>query len=150
MDDVDRNILAALQKDGRLTVTELAERVRLSLSPCHRRLRALESSGAISGYHAHLDAQALGLAFDALVFVTMRDANRDTLAAFEEATADIPHVVQAQRLFGDPDYLLRIVTKDLAAFQQLYDDRLASLPGVQRLTSTLVMKSIVENRSLPL
>ena len=150
MDDVDRNILAALQKDGRLTVTELAERVRLSLSPCHRRLRALESSGAISGYHARLNAQALGLAFDALVFVTMRDANRDTLTAFEEATTDISHVVQAQRLFGDPDYLLRIVTKDLAAFQQLYDHRLVSLPGVQRLTSTLVMKSIVENRPLPI
>lgn len=139
-----------LQKDGRLTVTELAVRVRLSLSPCHRRLRSLERSGAISGYHAHLDAHALGLTFHALVFVTMRDANRDTLAAFEQATADIPHVLQAQRLFGDPDYLLRIVAKDLAAFQQLYDERLAALPGVQRLTSTLVMKSIVDNRPLPL
>jgi DNA-binding Lrp family transcriptional regulator len=150
MDDVDRKILAALQRDGRLTITELAERVRLSLSPCHRRLRALERSGAISGYHAHLDAHALGLGFEALVFVTMRDANRDTLSAFEQATADVPHVLQAQRLFGDPDYLLRIVARDLAAFQQLYDDRLATLPGVQRLTSTLVMKSIVENRPLPL
>ena len=150
MDDVDRRILAALQQDGRLTITELAERVRLSLSPCHRRLRALERSGAISGYRAHLDAHALGLTFEALVFVTMRDAKRDTLAAFEQATADIPHVLQAQRLFGDPDYLLRIVTRDLAAFQQLYDDHLAALPGVQRLSSTLVMKSIVENRPLPL
>jgi DNA-binding Lrp family transcriptional regulator len=150
MDDVDRKILAALQQDGRLTITELAGRVRLSLSPCHRRLRALERSGAISGYHAHLDAHALGLGFEALVFVTMRDAERDTLSAFEQATADVPHVLQAQRLFGDPDYLLRIVTRDLAAFQQLYDDRLATLPGVQRLTSTLVMKSIVENRPLPL
>ena len=110
MDDVDRKILAALQQDGRLTITELAERVRLSLSPCHRRLRALERSGAISGYRAHLDAHALGLTFEALVFVTMRDAKRDTLAAFERATADIPHVLQAQRLFGDPDYLLRILT----------------------------------------
>ena len=80
----------------------------------------------------------------------MRDADRDTLAAFEQAIADIPHVLQAQRLFGDPDYLLRIITRDLAAFQQLYDDRLATLPGVQRLSSTLVMKSVVENRPLPL
>ena len=89
MDDVDRRILAALQQDGRLTITELAERVRLSLSPCHRRLRALERSGAIRGYRAHLDAHALGLTFEALVFVTMRDA-KHTLAAFERATADIP------------------------------------------------------------
>ena len=150
MDRIDRKILAELQQDGRLTITELAERVRLSLSPCHRRLRALELSGAISGYRAHLDAHALGLTFDAIVFVTMRESSRDTLAAFEQATADIPNVLQAQRLFGDPDYLLRIVTKDLAAYQQLYDDQLAALPGVQRLTSTLVMKSIVENRPLPL
>ena len=128
MDDVDRKILAALQQDGRLTITELAARVRLSLSPCHRRLRALERSGAIRGYRAHLDAHALGLTFEAVVFVTMRDANRDTLAAFERATADIPHVLQAQRLFGDPDYLLRIVTRDLAAFQQLYDDDRAPTP----------------------
>jgi DNA-binding Lrp family transcriptional regulator len=129
---------------------ELAERVRLSVSPCHRRLRALERAGAISGYHAHLDANALGLTFDALVFVTMRSADRDTIAAFEQAVADIPHVLHAQRLFGDPDYLLRVIAPDLPAFQKLYDDRLATLPGVQRLTSTLVMKSIVENRALPL
>ncbi|MEU5646100.1 Lrp/AsnC family transcriptional regulator [Streptomyces milbemycinicus] len=150
MDEVDRKILAELQRDGRLTVTELAERVRLSVSPCHRRLRALEHSGAIRGYRAQLDADVLGLTFEALVFVTMRYEDRDTVAAFEQAVVDIPHVMQAQRLFGDPDYLLRVVTRDLAAFQKLYDDRLATLPGVQRLSSTLVMKSVVENRPLPL
>jgi len=150
MDDADRRILAELQQDGRLTVTELAERVRLSVSPCHRRLRALERSGAISGYRAHLDAHALGLSFEALVFVTMRGADRDTLDSFEEAVAAIPNVLQAQRLFGDPDYLVRVITRDLPAFEKLYDDRLATLPGVQRLTSTLVMKSVVENRPLPL
>ncbi|MGY0055343.1 Lrp/AsnC family transcriptional regulator [Streptomyces sp. LZ34] len=150
MDEVDQRILTELQRDGRLTVTELAERVRLSVSPCHRRLRALERSGAISGYRAQLDAGVLGLTFEALVFVTMRYEDRDTVAAFEQAVADIPYVLQAQRLFGDPDYLLRVVTRDLAAFQKLYDDRLATLPGVQRLSSTLVMKSVVENRPLPL
>ncbi|WP_031160377.1 Lrp/AsnC family transcriptional regulator [Streptosporangium roseum] len=150
MDDVDRKILAELQQDGRLTLTDLAERVRISLSPCHRRLRALERSGAISGYHAALDAHALGLTFEALVFVTMRAADRTTVDAFEQAVAAVPHVLQAQRLFGDPDYLLRVITRDLPAFQQLYDERLATLPGVQRLSSTLVMKSVVENRPLPL
>ena len=149
MDDVDRKILAELQRDGRLTLTELAERVRLSLSPCHRRLRALEQSGAISGYRAHLDAHLLGLTFNALVFVTMRAADRDTVDAFERAVAAIPHVVQAQRLFGDPDYLLRVVSADLPAFQRLYDERLATLPGVRRLTSTLVMKQVVRDRPLP-
>jgi len=150
MDVLDRKILAELQQDGRLTVTELAERIGLSLSPCHRRLRALERSGAISGYRAHLDANALGLTFEALVFVTMRSADRATVDAFEQAVAAIPHVRQAQRLFGDPDYLLRVITRDLPAYQRVYDDSLATLPGVQRLSSTLVMKSVVENRPLPL
>jgi len=150
MDALDRKILAELQQDGRLTVTELAGRVGLSLSPCHRRLRALEQSGAISGYHAHLDANALGLTFEALAFATMRAGDRDTVDAFEQAVAAIRQVLQAQRLFGDPDYLLRIITRDLPAYQKLYDNRLATLPGVQRLSSTLVMKSVVENRPLPL
>jgi DNA-binding Lrp family transcriptional regulator len=150
VDAVDRKILAELQQDGRLTITELAERVGLSISPCHRRLRTLERSGAISGYHAHLDANNLGLTFEALVFVTMRSGDRDTVHDFEKSVAAIPHVRQAQRLFGEPDYLLRVITADLHAFQKLYDECLASLPGVQRLSSTLVMKSVVENRPLPL
>jgi DNA-binding Lrp family transcriptional regulator len=81
VDEIDRKILAELQQDGRLTVTELAERVRLSVSPAHRRLRALERSGAIAGYRAHLDAHALGLTFEALVFVTMRTPSASRGAA---------------------------------------------------------------------
>ena len=150
MDAIDRRILAELQQDARLTVTELADRVRLSISPCHRRLRALERSGAISSYRAHLDATALGLTFHALVFVTLRAADRETVAQFEEAVTGIPQVLLAQRLFGDPDYLLRVVARDLPQYQQVYDERLATLPGVERLRSTLVMRTVVENRPLPL
>jgi DNA-binding Lrp family transcriptional regulator len=97
-----------------------------------------------------LDASVLGLTFEALVFVTMRYADRQTVAAFEEHVADIPNVLQAQRLFGDPDYLLRVVARDLPAYRQLYDERLATLPGILRLSSTLVMKSVVDARPLPL
>ena len=150
MDAIDRKILAELQRDGRLTITELADRIRLSVSPCHRRLRALENSGAISGYRAQLDAHTLGLTFEALVFVTMRASDRSTLEKFEQSVTEIPNVLQAQRLFGDPDYLLRVITRDLTAFQRLYDEQLTALPGVQRLTSTLVMKSLAEGRPLPL
>lgn len=150
MDALDRQILAELQRDGRLTVTELAERVGLSVSPCHRRLRALEQAGAISGYRAHLNAKALGLTFEALVFVTMHGADRRTLDAFEQAVAAVVEIQQVQRLFGDPDYLLRIITRDLPAFQEVYDGQLATLPGVQRMRSTLVMKTVVENRPLHL
>ncbi|ROP77169.1 DNA-binding Lrp family transcriptional regulator [Stenotrophomonas rhizophila] len=150
MDITDQRILAELQKDGRLTVTELAERVGLSVSPCHRRVRALEQSGAIRGYRAELDPATLGLKFSALVFITLRDGDRRAVDAFEHAVADVPQVLQAQRLFGDPDYLLHVITRDLAAFRQLYDEHLSALPGVQRLTSTLVMKDVVIDRPLPL
>jgi DNA-binding Lrp family transcriptional regulator len=149
VDLIDRKILAVLQDEGRLTLTELAARVKLSLSPCHRRLRELERSGAIRGYRAVVDPVALGLTFEALVFVTMLQEDRETLMSFEEAVSEIPNVLLAQRLFGDPDYLLRIVTADLAAYQLLQDNRLSLLPGVARMNSTLVMKRVVDNRPLP-
>lgn len=150
MDRIDRNILAELQKDGRLSVTELAERVGLSLSPCHRRVRALEESGVLLGYRAQLDPIALGLTFSAMVFVTLREGDRTAVEAFENALVALPQVVDAQRLFGEPDYLLHVITQDLPAFQRLYDESLSSLPNVQRLTSTLVMKRVVQDRPLPL
>ena len=79
----------------------------------------------------------------------MRQEDRETLMGFEEGLAAIPEVLQAERLFGEPDYLLRIITRDLAAYQRLQDDKLSVLPGVQRMTSTLVMKRIADNRPLP-
>jgi DNA-binding Lrp family transcriptional regulator len=149
VDRIDRQILAELQDDGRLTVTELADRVRLSLSPCHRRLRALERSGAISGYRARLNPQVLGLGFEALVFATMNTSDGDILTAFEQQVAASQHVLTALRLFGQPDYLLRVVAADLAEFQRLYDAELGKLPGVQRLTTSLIMKIVVEDKPLP-
>lgn len=150
MDAIDRKILAELQANGRLTLTDLAARVGLSTSPCHRRLRELERSGVISGYRAMVDPATVGLGFEVLTFVTMAREDRDTLLAFEDGVAAIPNVLEAERLFGDPDYLLRIVTTDLTAYQVLEDDHLCALPGVQRITSTLVMKRIAHQRPLPL
>ncbi|MBJ7221500.1 MULTISPECIES: Lrp/AsnC family transcriptional regulator [unclassified Brenneria] len=150
MDKIDRRILAELQSDGRLSVTELAGRVGLSLSPCHRRVRALEQSGVIRGYRAQLEPCNLGLNFSAIVFVTLKEGDRHAVDAFESAIVEIPQVIQGQRLFGDPDYILHVITRDLPAFQQCYDDKLSTLPGVRRLTSTLVMKDVVQNRLLPL
>jgi DNA-binding Lrp family transcriptional regulator len=150
VDATDREILALLQQEGRLTVTELADRVRLSISPCHRRLRALEASGTITGYRAQLDPKAVGLGFESLVFVTMRQSDSATLEQFEAGVAKVRNIVQAQRLFGDPDFLLRVVAKDLEDFQRLYDAELANLHGVQRLMSTLIMKTVVDTRPLPI
>jgi len=150
MDAIDRKIIAELQAEGRLTVTELAQRVGLSVAPCHRRLRELERAGAIRGYRAVVDPAAIGLGFEVLVQVTMDREDAATVADFERGLAQIPEVRHAERLFGDPDYLLRVATADIAAYQTLRDERLATLPGVGRLTSTIVMKRVVDERPYPL
>ena len=150
MNKLDKKILVHLQAEGRLSVTELAERIGLSVSPCHRRVKVLEDTGVIQGYRAQLNPELVGLNFSAIIFVTLKDGNRDSLHAFEAAIIDIPQIVQAQRLFGDPDYLLQIMTTNLASFQKLYDEKLSAIPSIQRLTSTIVMKDVVSGRALPI
>ena len=150
MNKLDKKILAHLQAEGRLPVTELAERIGLSVSPCHRRVKVLEDTGVIQGDRAQLNPELVGLNFSAIIFVTLKDGNRDSLHAFEAAIIDIPQIVQAQRLFGDPDYLLQIMTTNLASFQKLYDEKLSAIPSIQRLTSTIVMKDVVSGRLLPI
>jgi DNA-binding Lrp family transcriptional regulator len=149
MDAVDRKIIAELQAEGRLTVTELAERIKLTVAPCHRRLRELERVGVIRGYRAVIDPAALGLGFEVLVYVTMEREDAETIARFESGLAEVAEVRHAERLFGDPDYLVRVAAADIAAYQTLRDEKLATLPGVQRLTSTIVMKRVVDDRPFP-
>lgn len=141
MDKIDKKILAELQADGRLSVTELAHKVGLSLSPCHRRVKALQETGIIKGYRAQLDISQLGLNFSTIVFVTLKNGDKDSVLSLEEAILKVPQIVKAQRLFGDPDYLLHVVTYDLESYQKLYDEHLSALPNVQRLISTMVMKN---------
>lgn len=123
-----------------MSATDLAHRVGLSLSSCHRRLKDLEQSGAIERYRAVVSPEAVGLHFEAILFVTLGRTDLETIGAFEAAVTAVPNVVDAQRLFGEIDYMLRVLTRDLAAYQELYDTALGGLPGVQRLTSTMVMK----------
>ncbi|AXJ09204.1 Lrp/AsnC family transcriptional regulator [Arthrobacter sp. PM3] len=149
IDDIDRNILRHLQTDGRMTATALAAKVGLTVAPCHRRLRDLETAGIIRGYRADVDPAAVGLGFEAIVFVTLRQVDRSTMEIFENRVADNPNIVEAQRLFGSPDYLLKVIAEDLPSYQRFYDSELTSLPGVERLTSTLVMKNLKTNIGPP-
>jgi DNA-binding Lrp family transcriptional regulator len=110
----------------------------------------LEESGVLLGYRAHLDPDALGLNFSAMVFATLRRGDRQAVEALETALIDIPRVVDAQRLFGEADYLLYVIPQDVPAFQRLHDESLSTLPNMQRLTSTLVMMRVIHDRSLPL
>jgi DNA-binding Lrp family transcriptional regulator len=150
VDPIDRNILALLQNDGRMSVTEVAGRVGLSTSACSRRLHDLHAHGVITGYRAIVDNTNLGLDFEVLASVTMRQEDADTVARFEEGLAAIAEVHHAERLFGDPDYLIRVITTNIDNYQRLRDTRLATLPGVQRITSTIVMRRIVDHRPVPL
>ncbi|WP_427016000.1 Lrp/AsnC family transcriptional regulator [Pseudarthrobacter sp. P1] len=150
IDDLDRDILRHLQHDGRMTATALAAKVGLTVAPCHRRLKDLEANAVIRGYLADIDPAAVGLGFEAIVFVTLSRVDQATLEDFEAQVAANVHIVQAQRLFGDPDYLLKVIAADLSAYQRFYDGELSALPGVQKLTSTLVMKNLKPGSGLPL
>ncbi len=149
MDRTDKKILAELQLNGRLSITELAEKVGLSISPCHRRVKALEVV-RVKGYRAELDPNLVGFEFSAIVFITLKEGDKQAVEKFENAVIDIPQIIQAQRLFGEPDYLLHVVAKDLPAFQRLYDEKLSAIPSVQRLISTIVMKDVVPERLFPI
>ena len=150
MDDIDRkdSCGAAARRAAFSHGPGRADRVEpVPLSPAGARL---EEAGVIADYRANLNPSAVGLNFSAIVFVTLRVTDRAAVQAFEDAVPQIPEIIQAQRLFGDPDFLLHVVTTDLAAYQKLYDYSLSTLPSVQRLTSTLVMRNVVQNRALPI
>lgn len=150
MDSIDRAILRELQRSGRIPNNDLADRVGLSPSPCLRRVRRLEADGVITGYSAVLDREAVECAYEPIVWVTLTSVTRESMVEFEEAIQEIPAIVEAARMMGQPDYLLRVVAADADAFESLYMDELAALPHVQTLTSQLAMKVVKRTPELPI
>ena len=142
MDETDRAILCHLQAEGRMSNLELAEKVRLTPSPCLRRVRALEADGVITGYHAAVDPVAVGRGFQVLVHVDMMIKDRATIEAFEAAVVGLDEVLECRRMFGAPDYLIRVAVADVAAYERFYMARLTDLPGVARMNSQFTMKVI--------
>jgi DNA-binding Lrp family transcriptional regulator len=142
MDAVDRRIIAELQRDGRLSNVELADRVGLTPAPCLRRVKRMESEGVIVGYTARIDPQAIGRGFEVLVFVDLRRKDRATFEAFEAAVAAIDEVTEVRRMFGLPDYLLRVATASLESFETFLSTQLGDAPGVDKLDSHITMKLI--------
>lgn len=149
MDRLDHAILSHLQADGRLTNADLAERVRLSPSACLRRVRALEAAGVIAGYHAVVDPDALDRGFQVLVYTTLTMRNRETITAFEDAVVDLDEVVECHRMFGEPDYVIRVAVKDTDAYERFLIDTFADLPGMARMTSQFAMKTIKAAGPMP-
>lgn len=142
MDAIDRRIIAELQRDGRLSNVELADRIGLSPAPCLRRVRRLESGGVIRGYAARIDPSAIGRGFEVLVNVDLTRKDRATFEAFENAVAALEEVIEIRRMFGLPDYLLRVATDSIESYEAFVSTRLGDVPGVDKLDSHITMKLI--------
>ncbi|MEA2167321.1 MAG: hypothetical protein QOF76_621 [Solirubrobacteraceae bacterium] len=149
MDRVDRAIIRALQADGRLSNVELADRVGLSASPCLRRVRTLEAAGVIRGYHADIAPDLVGRGFEVVVHIDLALKDRATVEAFEAAIADFEEVVECRRMFGLPDYVIRVAVTDATAYEAFYMNKLAGLPGLARVNSQFTMKMVKRDQGVP-
>ena len=149
LDRTDLRILEVLQREGRITNAELAERVSLSPSPCLRRLQRLEASGVISGYTAHLDPKRVGLGLQAFVRIQLAEHDADAIAAFVARVGSWTEVVECHALTGDMDYLLRIHVEDLDHFSRFLLDKLL-VSGVADVNSSFVLRTVKHTRVLPL
>ena len=146
LDEIDRSILFHLRQDGRLTNVELAKRVGLTPPPCLRRVKRLEEAGVIAGYHAVIDPRAVGHGLEVLVDVEVYATDLKTVEAFEATVSAYEEVIEFRRLFGRPDYFMRIAVADHAAYEAFQIGKLSGLPGVLRLESHLTMKKIKDER----
>lgn len=149
MDTIDLRILHELQRDAKLTNVELAERVKLSPSPCLVRVRALEEAGVIRRYVTLLDPRAMGL--DVSVFIQVRlDRQVDNaLRVFEDTVKSYPEVMECYLMTGDSDYLLRVVVADVDALQKFIVDEVARIPGVANIRSSFALKQVKFETALP-
>jgi Lrp/AsnC family leucine-responsive transcriptional regulator len=142
LDEFDHKILVELERDGVLTSAALAERVGLSPSACHRRVKAMEAAGVIEGYAAILSEKALGRSATVFVAVTLDNQRADTMAAFERAVATCREVQDCHLMTGESDYLLRIVIADDDRYERVHRETLSKLPGVRRLVSNFTIRTV--------
>lgn len=142
MDQIDRRILTRLQSDSSPPLQELAERVGLSTSACHRRVRALEAAGIIKGYRAELDPEAMGLSVEVLVQISLSAQDEATLEAFEAAVARYPEILECWLIAGQADYVLRIMAADIADYDRIHRACLSRLPAVSAMQSAFALRRI--------
>ena len=151
LDRYDRHILELLQQDGRISNQDFADRIGLSPSPCLRRVRALEESGIIAGYHAQLDAKKLGLTLMALIHISMDRHTPARFANFEKKISELPGVLECLLITGqDADYQLKVVVRDMDAYQELLLNKITRIEGVTGVHSSFVLRRVVDKISLPL
>lgn len=146
LDPVDEAILSRLADDGRITSAALGDAVGLSPSAAHRRVKALEQAGVITGYAAILSDDAFGRATTAFVAVTLDNQRQETMAAFERAVARCPEVEDCHLMTGESDYLLRIVVRGDDRYERVHQDVLSRLPGVRRLVTSFSIRTVFRRR----
>ncbi len=151
LDRYDRRILEVLQREGRISNQDLATHVGLSPSPCLRRVRTLEDSGLITGYHAELDARKLGLSLIALLSISMDRHTPERFAAFEAAVGQIPEVIECLLITGQKsDYQLKLVVRDMDDYQRLLLEKITRIEGVAGVHTSFVLRQVVNRGALPL
>jgi DNA-binding Lrp family transcriptional regulator len=149
LDAADRRILRELQKDGALRNDILSERIALTPAPTLRRVRALEKAGVISRYVALLDPERVGLAVRVKVDVRLASQTRSEIDAFSKAVSTMPEVVECMILFGEWDYVLTVVARDVEDYQRFVFDKLSKIPGIATYRSTLIMRVVKHTTVLP-
>ncbi|HEY9162990.1 MAG TPA: Lrp/AsnC family transcriptional regulator [Magnetovibrio sp.] len=150
LDAIDLKILAALQSEGRMTKVKLAEAVNLSVSPCWERLRRLEREGVISGYRAEIDLSKLVRAAMVWVEISLTHHRHEDFEAFERHINDMPEVVECWATGGTTDYLMRVVTPHMDAYQELIEQLLAADLGIDRYVTCVVTKRVKKPSELPI
>lgn len=145
LDALDREILFHLRQDGRLTNVELAKRVGLTPPPCLRRVKRLEEAGVITGYRAAIDPESMGRGLEVLIDVEIYANDRKTVEEFETTVASFEEVIEFRRMYGRPDYFIRVAVADHAAYESFLTGKLSGLRAVLRVESHLTMKKIKEN-----
>lgn len=150
LDRYDREILAILQREGRISNQDLADRIGLSPSPCLRRVRTLEDAGLIAGYRALLDAKKLGLSLMALIGISMDQHTPERFANLEATISEIPEVLECLLITGQQsDYLLKVVVRDMDAYQDLLLNKITRIQGVTGVHTSFVLRKVVDRTALP-
>ena len=149
MDSKDRQILRALQRDGRITNSDLASEVNLSPSPCLRRLRNLETDGVIKGYSAEVDPKSYGLPVTAFVRIRLEHHSKDTVRQFERRINDIEEVLECYLLTGPADYLLRIMVSGLDAYEDFIRNRIHPIDGIGSIDTSFIYGTIKRTAVFP-
>ncbi len=150
LDQIDRHLLVELQAEGRVTNVELAHRVGLTAPPCLRRVRALEESGVIRGYHAELDAAKLGFAITVFALVSLKSQAEEALRQFEDHVRLLPEVRECHMLNGEIDFILKIVSQDLQSFQEFLTSQLTPAPNVASVKTSLTIRTSKQLPGVPL